>query len=223
MDNSATLQPSTGLSGFLARKPVILQLLKFAAIGALNTALDFIILNFVSKKFDVDAGTRLGLLNIISFTAATTQSYFWNRAWAFASASGSVFQNFYRLVLVGGLGFAAFVAVVLGAAWGANPIFFALIFVAFIISEVALWILFGLTSRQAGPHIGHQFITFLVVSIIGLLLNSLVVVVATHYLSPLLSGHGINADTIKNIAKALATGVSLVWNFIGYKLIVFKK
>lgn len=220
---STSLQPSAGLSGLLARKPVISQLLKFAAIGALNTALDFIILNFLTKQLHIEVGARLGLLNVIGFTSATIQSYLWNRAWAFAENSGAtLFQNFYRLVLVGGLGFGAFVAVFLGAAYGANPVFFALIFVAFIISEIALWVLFGLTSRQSGPHMGHQFVSFLLVSIIGLVINSSIVAIASHYLAPSLSNH-VNSDTIKNIAKILATAVSLIWNFIGYKLLVFKK
>ena len=55
------------LTQLLANKPVILQILKFAAIGALNTALDFIILNYVTKAFGVESGLNLGLLNVISF------------------------------------------------------------------------------------------------------------------------------------------------------------
>ncbi len=199
-----------------------MQLLRFAAIGALNTALDFIILNYVTKSLDVNSGVSLGLLNVISFTAALVQSYFWNRAWAFSEGIGTLFQNFYRLVLVGGLGFGAFLAVVLGAAYGANPIYFLLVFIAFLISEIALWILFGLTSRQAGPHIGHQFAIFLIVSLVGLLINSLIVALASNLLAPSLGTH-VNSDTVKNIAKVLATCVSLIWNFIGYKLFVFKK
>ncbi len=211
------------ISNLLVRKPVIMQLLRFAAIGALNTAIDFIILNYVTKSMGIDQGSRLGLINVIGFTAATIQSYFWNRAWAFSQSSGAtLFQNFYRLVLVGGLGFGAFLAVVLGAAYGAAPIFFLIVFIAFIISEIALWILFGLTSRGSGPHIGHEFAVFLAVSVVGLLINSLIIAIASKSLAPSLN-ELVNADTVKNIAKILATGVSLVWNFVGYKLLVFKR
>ncbi|MDQ3018407.1 MAG: GtrA family protein [bacterium] len=215
-------QINARLSALLERKPIILQLLRFAAIGALNTALDFIILNYVTKSLDVTSGVQLGVLNAISFTAAIIQSYVWNRAWTFSQTSGTPLQNAYRLVLVGGLGFAAFVATILGAAYGAVPVYYLIILAGFIISEVSLWILFGLTIRQAQQSIGNQFAAFLAVSVVGLLINSLIIAIASYFLAPSLK-ESVNADTVKNIAKALATGVSLIWNFVGYKMIVFKK
>ncbi len=209
------------ITSLLQRKPIILQLLRFAAIGALNTALDFIILNYITKSFDVTSGVQLGILNIVSFTAAIIQSYVWNKAWTFNINSSTPFQDAYRLVLVGGLGFASFLAVVLGAAYGAAPLFYLLILIAFIISELALWVLFGLSLSQSNVTKGSQFASFVAVSLIGLLLNSLIIAVASKVLAPNLPA-SINADTVKNIAKALATGVSLIWNFVGYKLFVFK-
>ncbi len=209
------------LTDLLRRKPIIVQILRFGAIGAINTALDFIILNFVTKTFHIDTGLSLGALNVISFTAAVIQSYFWNKAWAFSESSGlSIFQNFYRLVLVGGLGAIAFAAVVIGAAYNAYNIYFLLILVAFIIMEFILWHAFGLSA--SGNKSSNQFASFIIVSLVGLLINSAIVVMASKVITPYLE-FSINADTIKNVAKILATLVSLVWNFIGYKLIVFKR
>lgn len=210
------------ITALLHSRPVILQLLRFAAIGSLNTALDFIIYNYVTKSFGVTSGVALGVLGVIGFIAAIAQSYLWNRAWAFHANNVTTFQNAFRLILVGGLGFAAFVATVLGAANEAAPVFYLMIFGAFIISEIALWILFGLTISDGGGEISHQFAAFVIVSLVGLVINSTVIVAASYFLSPILETY-TNEDTIKNVAKAMATGVSLVWNFLGYKMIVFKK
>lgn len=63
-----------------------------------------------------------------------------------------------------------------------------------------------------------EFVQFLVVSIIGTLINSGIVYIITTWVDPM-TGKEIWA----NIAKGIATIVSLTWNFIGYKFIVFKK
>ena len=65
-----------------------------------------------------------------------------------------------------------------------------------------------------------NFVTFVVVTLIGLSINTLIVYGLTTYVSPILVG----SDKLwANFAKVLATLLSLIWNFTGYKLIVFKK
>lgn len=210
------------VSELLQKRPIIVQLLRFGAIGAINTALDFIILNIITTHLGIQSGTSLGLLNAIGFTAAVVQSYFWNRAWAFAESSGvTVFQNALRLFMVGGLGFLAFLAVLFGSGFGAATSFYVLVLAAFLISELTLWIGFRL---HFGPQqgVGSQFAIFLSISLIGLLINSLIIVIASSLVGPYLQD-SISPDFIKNVAKAIATGVSLIWNFVGYKLFVFKR
>lgn len=220
--STLTLSLSNKITNLLRSRPVVIQLLRFAAIGSLNTALDFIILNYVTKSFDVTSGVTLGALNVISFTAAVVQSYFWNRAWAFAESSNvGLFQNALRLFAVGSLGLTAFLAVFLGAYYDGISTFFLMILVAFVFIQLCLWVGFGLRFGQSNGS-GHQFITFVVVSLIGLLINSTIVVIASHVISPYLEST-VNADTIKNVAKIMATAFSLIWNFIAYKLIVFKR
>lgn len=222
MENTLSLPLSARISEFLRQRPVIIQLLRFAAIGSINTALDFIILNFITKSFNITSGLELGMLNAVSFVIAVIQSYLWNRAWTFTENSGvSFFQNALRLILVGGLGFGAFLAVFIGAAYGATSAFFLIVLFGFFVAELILWAAFHLQFGQR-EGAGHQFTGFIVVSLVGLLINSFIIVIATNLISPSLQGT-VNADTIKNVAKIMATGVSLVWNFIGYKLIVFKK
>lgn len=60
--------------------------------------------------------------------------------------------------------------------------------------------------------------TFLLVSGLGVLGNSGIVIFATSYLSIV----SVSASLWLNIAKLCATVFSLVWNFLGYKFVVFK-
>lgn len=221
----ATLQTyNQKIAKLLADKPVILQLLKFAAIGTLNTALDFIILNYLTKSIGITSGVSLGLINIIGFSAATIQSYIWNRAWTFASSVITPLANAFRLMVVGGLGFLSFALVVFGGIYGVSETFYLFILIVFIVVEILIWYGFRLSINGDGSNqqIGQQFGIFVMISIVGGLVNSSIVAGASYALAPTLANL-INVDTIKNVSKILATAVSLIWNFVGYKLIVFKK
>lgn len=65
-----------------------------------------------------------------------------------------------------------------------------------------------------------KFLVFLVVSVSAIIINTLIVFALTTFISP----PGSMSPTVwANVAKIIATVVSLVWNFLGYKLVVFKK
>jgi putative flippase GtrA len=214
----------SALERFLNRRPVILQLLRFVAIGAINTTLDFIIFNTVSKFLGIESGFQLGLINIVGFIAAMVQSYFWNRYWTFGNANAggvsiSPIKELLRLILVGGLGAAGFVVVLLGARYQVAAVFYLVVLAVFVGVQLMLWLIFNL-KQKADDHAAH-FMVFAIVSIIGLLINVGIVSLASHYLVG--TRWGVNADLLKNEAKILATVVSLIWNFIGYKLLVFRR
>ena len=67
-------------------------------------------------------------------------------------------------------------------------------------------------------NVASQFLQFVVISFIGVLINSGIVYIIITWVSPL-----TGVEAWANIAKVVATAVSLVWNFVGYKFIVFKK
>lgn len=73
---------------------------------------------------------------------------------------------------------------------------------------------------RSGKEKGKKFSQFLAVSIVGVAINSSIVFVITTYIPPMM---GISSVLWANLAKVAATGVSLVWNFVGYKFWVFKK
>lgn len=207
------------ITGILNKYPIILQVLRFGAIGVINTALDFIVLNGISKAFGITSGLSLSLINIVGFTLAVVQSYFWNHYWAFNQVQQvSLWKNFIRLVLVGVLGTVAVLVVLFGSKFSAPEIFYLIILAIFIILEVVFWFGFELNKNAPPKQAASEFIAFLVVSLIGLAINSFLIGVissAVHF--------SANADLNKNIAKIIATLLSLVWNFIGYKIFVFKK
>ncbi len=206
------------LSSVLEKYPIILQLFKFGAIGIINTALDFSILNLSSKALGIESGLSLGGVNILGFIAAVIQSYYWNRYWTFGIAKTiSVVKNFLRLIMVGALGFLALILVLWGASIQAPVLFYLVILAVFVMIELILWYNFGFFKTQIDTSAG-QFMSFIIVSIIGLIINSILIGVITGFID-LTS----NADLNKNLAKIVATFASLVWNFIGYKIFVFKK
>lgn len=212
------------LSDLLNKKPIILQLLKFGCIGALNAALDFILLNLLTEVFSIQKGAGLGALNIVSVSAAIIQSYFWNKSWAFVHAGAvSVLKQFTRLVLVGGLGTMAFLAVLVGSQYNFGVAYFAWLLSFYVVLQAGVWMSVRsdavATTAQSGTR--AEFIGFVVVSVIGAGINSLI-------LTGLVASFGhalpsISDKLFKNIAKIVATMVSLIWNFIGYKFFVFRK
>ena len=137
-------------------KPVFLQIGKFAAVGVLNTLIDFGILNVLSLSFQIFSGPKVALFNVVGFIAANINSYAWNKYWTFQSG---------------------------------------------------------------GKKAASEFVQFLVVSVIGIALNTGIVYGITTFIAPL---GGLSLSRWENAAKLVATVVSLVWNFIGYKFFVFK-
>lgn len=136
---------------------IVFQIVRFGEVGALNTVIDFGILNILIWMTGITGGLAIAPLNIASFFCATTNSYIWNRIWTFG-------------------------------------------------------------KREKAS--GGEFLQFLVVSGVGLGLNTGIVVLGTGWLDPLA---GLSGGAWANVMKVAATLVSMTWNFLGYKFIVFKK
>lgn len=134
---------------------ILWQLAKFAFVGVVNTAMDFGIYSVLIGITHSTSGVPLVMVNIVSFSTAVINSYFWNKEWVFDASKKS-----------------------------------------------------------------RKFITFVAVTLIGLSLNTVVVYALTKYVPPV---GGFTPEHWALVAKVFATGVSMVWNFAGYKLIVFKK
>ena len=69
------------------------QIVKFAIVGVVNTSVDFGVLNFLVTLTGIDKGLSLTILNGVSFIAAVTNSFFWNRLWVFEQEKNSFNVN----------------------------------------------------------------------------------------------------------------------------------
>ena len=95
------------LSGKLSRwLPFMTQLGKFMAVGFLNTAIDFGILNLLSMATGITSGFEIGGVNAPGFAVAVINSYFWNQFWVFKGRSQGEgmfhdFPKFLTVMLIG--------------------------------------------------------------------------------------------------------------------------
>ena len=138
--------------------PIIKQLVRFVVVGVINTGIDFLILNILMFSTKITSGSGMIAQNAISFSIATINSYYLNKAWTFEDK-----------------------------------------------------------DNKKG---GVKFAQFLTVSLVGIVINTVIVYSFTTSIQPMF---GISPQLWANVGKILATGISLIWNFLGYKFIVFKK
>lgn len=84
---------SLAVAGLLGKKHYALwQFAKYGAGGALSAMLDMGLLNLLSLIFNIFSGPLIIVLNSFSIYAAMTNSYFWNKLWAFKKEGGGIFN-----------------------------------------------------------------------------------------------------------------------------------
>lgn len=76
------------IASWIGKKlPVIYQFAKFAAVGSLNSSIDLGILNLQTLLWGGDprflSTSLFFIFKSVSFLAATTNSFFWNKMWTF--------------------------------------------------------------------------------------------------------------------------------------------
>jgi putative flippase GtrA len=143
---------------FLGRiMPVLYQFGKFAAVGVLNTMVDVGVLNLEIVIFGTPSAWPYRIFKAISFLAATTNSFFWNKFWTFNSPEP------------------------------ANP---------------------------------SQTVKFYLVAIGGFLLN---VGVASYVFSSVVRPLSVSPNLWANIGAIAGVASAFLWDFLGYKYLVFKK
>ena len=200
---------------------LILQFIRFIGIGFLNTAVDFAVLNLFASWLGAYTGFSVALINGLSFAIAVSHSYIWNKYWAFGAERGSegAARNLGQFTTAAVLGAGVIGLVLLGAGKSYDPLYFAGLLAALALGEYLMWRLFQLKLDETAKRSGRQFALFLAVSLVGIFINSGIVGGVTSALPP---QFGFNQELWTNIIKAGATGIALVWNFVGYKFIVFK-
>lgn len=78
----------------LERFKINIQFMKFSIIGLLNTCIDYAIFLLLVYVFNLD----LIISNVISYSIAVINSYFFNIFWTFKTKNS--FTNFYRFIML---------------------------------------------------------------------------------------------------------------------------
>ena len=76
------------------------------------------------------------------------------------------------------------------------------------------------TFRSKGGNVRKQFLLFIVVTIFGLWVIQPVVILGV---TAALASFSLNESAVLFVAKLIATLASLVWNYLFYSKLVFKK
>jgi putative flippase GtrA len=149
-----------GIAGVLGRRlPVIYQFAKFAAVGSLNTFIDLGTLNlqtFLSGiPADAISNLTFGTFKTVSFLAATTNSFLWNKLWTFGDKSRPQAETIVKFYLITAVN--AFLNVgVATAVKAAGPV---------LAISPELWVnvvapVAGIFASFMGNFLGYKFLVF---------------------------------------------------------------
>lgn len=145
-----------------------------------------------------------------------------------ASVIGRKLPTLYELVkffVVGGLntlvdfGILNILMLIFSAATGGIfTLFKAISFIGAVVNSY-VWNKFWTFSSHEKTDV-HRLIRFLSVSIVGFGLNVVIASLIVNFISPL---GGMSEQLWANVGAIIATVISMIWNFIGYKFFVFHR
>lgn len=192
------------------------QFFKFLIAGVNNTAIDFLILNILMNLFQIYDRWPVIIFNIFSFSIAVVNSYLVNRYWTFSQNQNKriktiqLFLMFTVLLLI--LNFQFSKIDFLSIIW--IIVFFFQVFYSnyYIIKNYFIKNEFSRSSSEFGK--------FVFITMTGMVINSLILYFVSSRIDP---PSGFSSLLWANMAKAVATMISLFWNFFAYKIIVFKR
>jgi len=92
------------MKGVFAKYPSTKQFTKFVIVGLVNTAIDFFIYFSLTRGTDFFEQHLLSA-NIIAFSIAATNSFFWNKKWTFRDQGKNYHIQYskFLIVSIGGL------------------------------------------------------------------------------------------------------------------------
>ena len=154
----------------------------------------------------------------ILLVAALIVSYFLSRLF-------NIVYQFAKFILVGSLNFLIdmgvlnFLIFYTGISVGlTQSAFKGISFIAAVINSY-VWNKFWTFSHSKTNRVGKEFLQFLVISTVGFFINLGVDYYLVNIIHPF---WGMQAKTWAQFSAMIAAIIALVWNFIGYKFIVFE-
>lgn len=93
------------IASLIGKKILILfQAAKFFLVGTLNTLIDLGVVSFLIWISKISSGPIYAVFKGISFLVATTNSYFWNKFWTFEKKERFLPEEFFKFLVITGIG-----------------------------------------------------------------------------------------------------------------------
>ncbi|MFA6285611.1 MAG: GtrA family protein [Parcubacteria group bacterium] len=191
--------------------------------GAINGLIFGALLPVVLKNMNIAISANMSFAIAIAFTVLA----------AVGVAIGYFLSKYIRIIFqvakfgcVGAANFAVDIGILnllifmSGTAVGAAYIAFKVISFAFAVTNSYIWNKIWTFKKVDSKDTGKEFMHFIMISVIGLILNAVVAGILVVVIGPL---GGIKVKTWASVSAAVASLCVMAWNFIGYKFWVFKK
>ena len=191
--------------------------------GAINGLIFGALLPVVLKNMNIAISADKGIMVAIFFTLLAAVGIYIGYL---LSKIIPVFFQIAKFGAVGAANFAVDIGVLnllifaTGMAVGLPYTIFKIISFTFAVTNSYLWNKFWAFKKPDTKEAGKEFVQFITISVIGLILNALIASFLVNVTGPL---GGIKVKTWASVSAAVASVCVMAWNFIGYKFWVFKK
>lgn len=191
--------------------------------GAINGLIFGALLPVVLKNMNIAISMNKGIIIAIVFTILAAVGVCIGY---FLSKYIRVFFQIAKFGCVGAANFAVDIGILnlliflSGTAVGLAYIIFKIISFAFAVTNSYIWNKIWTFKKTDSKDTGKEFAQFIMISVIGLILNAAVAGFLVIVVGPL---GGIKVKTWASVSAAVASVCVMAWNFIGYKFWVFKK
>lgn len=191
--------------------------------GAINGLIFGALLPVVLKNMNIAISTNAGFVIAIAFTVLAAVGV---AIGYFLSKYIKIFFQIAKFGCVGAANFAVDIGILnlliflSGSAAGFAYTLFKVISFIFAVTNSYIWNKIWTFKKVDTKETGKEFGQFIMISVIGLILNAVIASVLVNVIGPL---GGINPKTWASVSAAVASVCVMAWNFVGYKFWVFKK
>ena len=191
--------------------------------AAINGLIFGALLPVVLKNMNIGVSASKGIVIAIAFALLAAAGVYIGY---FLSKFIKVFFQIAKFGAVGAANFAVDIGILnlliffSGVAVGVPYTIFKIISFTFAVTNSYLWNKFWAFKKTDTKEAGKEFVQFITISVIGLVLNALIASILVNVVGPM---GGIKVKTWASVSAAVASVCVMAWNFIGYKFWVFKK